>query len=91
MRREDFCDRAKEIITVDRQNQYGEVEDNFQVIADLWSVWRNDTFTKEDVAIMMILLKVARLKHKMKADSFLDLIGYAALCGELSGVEEMKK
>ena len=91
MRREDCCERAKEIITVDRQNQYGEVENNFQVIADLWSIWRNDTFTKEDVAIMMILLKVARMKHQMKADSIIDVIGYAALCGELSGVEEMSK
>lgn len=91
MTREEFCDRAKEIITVDRNNQYGEPEDSFQTIAELWTAFFGLKFTNEDVAIMMILMKVARMKHQMKADSIIDVIGYAALCGELSGVEEMSK
>ena len=40
-------------------------------------------FTSKDVAMMMALLKVARIKAGDKADSFIDLAGYAACAGEI--------
>lgn len=45
-----------------------------------------DIFTvdlQKDVAMMMALLKVARIKAGDKADSFIDLAGYAACAGEI--------
>ena len=39
----------------------------------------------EDVAILMALLKIARIQTgRFKADSYIDACGYIALAGELS-------
>lgn len=38
----------------------------------------------KDVAMLMALLKVARIKAGDKADSFVDLAGYAACAGEIA-------
>ena len=37
-------------------------QDNFRSIAALWSVYKNTDFTATDVAMMMALLKIARIK-----------------------------
>ena len=41
----------------------------------------------KDVATMMGLLKVARIATGNKADSFVDLAGYAACAGEIATAE----
>ena len=63
--------------------EYGKLEDNFNLIAQLWSVYMNTSFMAKDVAMMMALLKIARIKTGVKADSYVDLAGYAACCGEI--------
>ena len=40
--------------------------------------------TPEDVVLMMMLVKVARLTHASTTDSWVDLCGYAALGGEFT-------
>lgn len=42
----------------------------------------------KDVAAMMGLLKVARIATGNKADSFVDLAGYAACAGEIATAED---
>lgn len=44
--------------------------------------------TAKDVAAMMGLLKVARIATGNKADSFVDLAGYAACAGEIATAED---
>lgn len=44
-------------------------------------------FTAKDVAMMLALLKVARIHNGDKMDSFIDLAGYAACAGEIVGKE----
>ena len=44
-------------------------------------------FTSKDVAMMLALLKVARIHNGDKMDSFIDLAGYAACAGEIAGKE----
>lgn len=79
--REELLHKVKHIICADRCTQYGEPEDNFSTIAKLWSAYLNIEFDSADVAIMMALLKIARLAaNKSKLDSYLDLAGYA-ICG----------
>ena len=41
------------------------------------------TITPHDVAMCMALVKVARLMHAHKKDSYLDLAAYAAIAGEI--------
>lgn len=83
---------ALEIVTHDRNSQYGEPEDSFAVIADLWTGYLTarqkqyedgimPPLTAEDVARMMELLKMGRrmTAKKPSADSYIDAMGYV-LC-----------
>jgi hypothetical protein len=69
---------ANHVVTTERGNQHGGAEDSFQMIADLWMVYLNNTnrpnplldtrpgriiITPKDVALMMDLLKTARHVH----------------------------
>ena len=40
-----------------------------------------------DVAVMMILLKIARVASSKKSDNWVDIAGYAACGGEIDGPE----
>lgn len=90
-------DRAKEAVA-SRPNQYGAPEDNFKRIAAHWNTHINNThagekprvnfFTATDVAIMLGLVKVARLENDpTHADSWIDLAGYAGCGAEVSQSE----
>ena len=68
----------------DREQQYSTPEDNFGMIAELWSVWLGYAVDARDVAMMMALLKVARINTGNSEDSFVDLAGYAACAAELA-------
>ena len=84
--RDEILDAAKKIVTGDREKQYGSPEDNFGVIARLWSAYAGREFTPVDVAMMMTLLKVARIKTgHYKADSYIDACGYLACAAEIAG------
>lgn len=78
-----MLDRAKQIISHDRNGSYGEPEDNLGRIAALWSVYLERPVTPRDVAWLMVLLKVAREVHGHDPDNPVDVAGYAALAGEL--------
>ena len=97
MTREEILDRAKECVTGKREQDYGSPESNFGLIADLWNdyLFHGLKFppeqavrlkiTAKDVAMMMALLKIARIKNGGgTGDSFVDLAGYAACGGELN-------
>ena len=59
-------------------------EDSFSEIAALWSVYLHHPVTGEDVAMMMILLKVARVMKCVSIDdSLVDIAGYAACAAEI--------
>lgn len=88
--RESILDAAKQCVCTDREGQYGSPEDNFATIAKMWSEYLRAVAGKEievsahDVAAMMSLLKIARIATGApKADSWIDLAGYAACGGEI--------
>ena len=84
--RAEILDAAKKIVTGEREKQYGSPEDNFGVIARLWSAYEGREFTPVVVAMMMTLLKVARIKTgQYKADSYIDACGYLACAAEIAG------
>lgn len=92
MTRKEILDAAAEIVTKDREEQYGAPEKCFAEIGNLWSDYLqacgvNINFLESyDVANMMILLKIARSAiGKPKADNWIDIAGYAACGGELQG------
>lgn len=84
MKRAEILDAACTCVCGKREQDYGTPEDSFALIASLWTVYKNTPFTTKDVAMMMALLKVARIKNGNSADSFVDLAGYAACAGEIA-------
>lgn len=81
--RETILREAIAAVVGDRQLNYGAPEDSFQRIAGLWSAYlqSEEPLTAADVALMLALLKVARLANSPDhRDSWVDLAGYAA-CG----------
>lgn len=68
----------------DRNSTYGNPEDNFQNIANFWNNYlaidrnRRD-INSADVAVMCMLIKIARLGNNINHhDSAVDVAGYAA-------------
>jgi len=84
MHREECLTAAADCVCGQREQEYGSPKDNFQMIANLWSVYTKHPISARDVAIMMALLKIARIQTGAKtADSYIDLAGYAAIAAEL--------
>lgn len=85
MNRANTLEKAKEIVCGHRENEYGSPDDNFKTIADFWSVYKGVEFTANDVAMMMALLKIARIRTGTATDdSYVDLAGYAACGSEIN-------
>ena len=91
MNRREVLDRAADCVLQDRNSQYGPPEYAFGEIAGLWSFYLGQLVKPHDVAIMMALLKIGRLKsNPIHGDSWVDLAGYAACGAELSELLEVK-
>ena len=87
MTREETLNKAKDCVCGQREQEYGTPEDNFRSIAGLWTAYMNFEFTPIDVAMMMALLKIARIRTGTATeDSFVDLAGYAACGAEISQI-----
>lgn len=95
--RADILHAAENCVCGQREQDYGTPEDNFETIAELWEAYLNKACTRgvnvrveaKDVAAMMALLKIARIAAGGgKADSWIDLAGYAACGAECEGVTE---
>jgi hypothetical protein len=85
MNRSEILQQAEKMVCGHREQDYGTPENNFDIIAQLWSAYSGHAFSSVDVAMMMALLKIARIKSgKMTEDSFVDLAGYAACGGEIA-------
>ena len=80
---ETVCEEAERIVGGDRSPQYGHPTKNFEQTADLWMDYlgerdlAQDPIEPKDVAMMMILLKIARESNRSKRDNVVDIIGYA--------------
>lgn len=89
MTREEILNKAKQCVCGQREQDYGTPESNFQLIADLWQVYLGADISPTDVAMMMALLKIARIKNGGgTGDSFVDLAGYAACGGEINSCKQ---
>lgn len=75
----DILDIAKDTITGSRLQEYGDAEENFGRIAAMWTAYLGVPVSAKDVAMLMILHKVSRARHKVSTDTLVDIAGYAAL------------
>ena len=84
--------KANECVMLQREQDYGDPQSNFTLIANLWSDYLDAEVTAKDVAMMMILLKVARIKNGGgTGDSYVDICGYGACAAEISAMEQRRE
>ncbi len=77
---------AKDLVSGDRAAQHGDKLVNHQHVAALWTAYLGVTITADQVALMMVLLKVARTKAgTVNRDDFVDMAGYAGEAGRSAG------
>ena len=78
-------DEAKAVINGERQDQYGNPEDNFRMIAAFWSSYLGIAVSPRQAAEMMVLLKIARQRTgRGKWDNYVDMCGYAAIAADMA-------
>ena len=83
----EILEQTIRIVTGQRQQDYGDKVVNHRNIADLWSSYLNKKISPHDVAICMLLVKVARLKNRKTKDCYVDMAGYAAIAGEINDTD----
>lgn len=97
--RQEILNAAAACVNGDRDVKYGRPEDSFRLIARLWNDYLRggeaknsvhlDIIGVRDVAAMLALLKIARIRGgQSHADNWIDLAGYAACGGEIEGKYE---
>lgn len=75
---------ALQVINGERQDQYGNPENNFERIAGFWSAYTGTVLTGHDVAMMMALMKIARIcTGTGTQDSYIDCAGYIGLACDI--------
>ena len=83
---------AAMLVYGDRESDYGHPRDDFSRTARLWNAWLegrpNRRVGADDVAAMMILLKMSRQCHKVKRDNLVDMAGYVATWSRAIGEDE---
>ena len=89
--KEEILAKANELISKDRNETHGDAFKNHAEIAEFWNIFLDNklkpmaSITAQDVAVMMILLKISRSTQgeKFNIDNFIDMVGYAAIAGEI--------
>lgn len=95
MNRKEILNKAIECVTGQRTQDYGEPENNFQIVADFWNYYAkvrfgmNGQIKAQDVSNMMILLKMARAINGDCVDNYIDIAGYAACAGEIISADSV--
>ena len=85
MKTQAYIDKAKDIVSTDREKTHGNKKINHDNIAKMWSAYLDFDISGRDVALMMVLLKVARTKAgSNNTDYYNDMVGYSSIAGELS-------
>ena len=85
MLRGDILKEASRLTHGDRNKNYGDPFTNHQRIAALWSVYLETPISPDQAAIMLALVKVARLiETPDHLDSFIDGAAYFGIAGEIA-------
>lgn len=79
-----ILEEAQETVAT-RAEEYGPPDENFEVIANLWSAYLGIPISKYDYSQMMVLAKIGRAKTgEPERDGHLDQCGYSYLAELMS-------
>lgn len=98
MKAGEICHAVALLVGGDRAHTHGtDKARNHANIAALWNAYLSirehpdDPLTALDVAHMMVLLKTARTQYgDTNPDDHIDMVGYAAIAGEIAGERDGK-
>jgi len=82
----DVIQKALELLNGDRAKDYGDIIENFEHIATIANILlkRKDiVLEKDDIAAVMIALKISREGNKHKLDNLVDLVNYTQIYNTL--------
>ncbi len=89
MKSNHILNRASVLVQGQREKDYGDKKENHNNIAKLWSAYLGISVTAHDVALMMVLLKMARTKlGQVSRDTYIDMSAYSAIAGEIKFRED---
>lgn len=89
MNKVEVLETASNIITGERENAYGCSKTTHNNIATYWKAYMAQRhgldipLSGQDVALMMVLLKIARINGAPTPDTLVDMCGYTAIAAEL--------
>lgn len=78
-----LLEKAHDIVYKDRAVQYGDFNDHCDLVSELWSNLLGANITSKNVAMMMVLFKIAREIKSEKQDNIVDAMGYLELYSKL--------
>lgn len=70
---------ASHLISGDRQTAYGDPETNLGRIGQLVGAWVGKDLNGADMAVIMALVKIGRMKSGYHRDNYVDAIAYLAI------------
>ena len=85
MKKRALLEKSISLITGDREEDYGDIRQNFKDIADGWAMVFHHPVEPWQVAACMVVVKLARLvKTPEHIDSWADASGYIGIGCELA-------
>ena len=81
-----IIEKAADLITKDRQKDYGDIDTNYEKFAAFLNIFLKDVekIKPSDAALLMVLLKISRMKQGIfNEDTFSDAIGYLGIAAAL--------
>jgi Domain of unknown function (DUF6378) len=83
--REDLAAYVVSLINSNRQLEYGPPEENLSAIALMWTGYLGIELTANDVAALMVMLKMSRARTSpFHVDTWADCMGYALIAGSIA-------
>lgn len=75
----DLLREAAELVDFDRALPYGDANQVYAAVADLWAAYLGRPLTAAEVADMLALMKIGRARFSRNRDHRRDAAGYLAL------------
>lgn len=89
--RSDLLVSAQKTVDGDRDKEFGDPLENMKCAAQLIGTYLDRELSPDDVAMIMALFKVARIKgNRGSTDSYRDLAGYAAIAFDVEQRKEKR-
>ena len=79
-----------ELVEGERADAYGDCANLHRRISQLFNAYLDgkEEASAYDAAVFLMLVKIARMRHKPSTDSHIDIAGYASICQSIFEEEE---